>query len=198
MSARLKDLPPAILPDAEQALLALNRREDIVLHTLRDAVAYLKRVSRDNIPEDELLSVAYAALTKAVRPFQSGRGRFISYAKNQLKSEISRYWRSRDVVRDAFRHEAPETYEFPKPLAAGYVEPSFEEIHWREQWARVEPVIRKTLTPIEIKVLEFRYKFSYTLEATGEEIGKSRERVRQIEKKALDKLRAALSNRGEL
>lgn len=145
-----------------------------------------------------MLSLCYAGLSKAIRTFKPGMKTFLVYSKTFLRGEMCKFWREKNVVKDAFRHETPEQDEFPKPIASEHVEPAWGEIHYKELWTQVELVIRKTLTPMEIKILEFRYKFSFTLEATGEEIGKSRERVRQIEAKALQKLRAALSNRGEL
>lgn len=205
MNVLLKDLPQIPLSaEHEQALFLTGGTEKLILHTLVPAVKYVNNTRQfegcgpNYIRLPEVLSLCYAALSKAVKTFRPGMKRFLAYSKPFLRGELCRYWREKNVVRDAFRHEAPESDEFPKPLASESVEPAFEEIHWKELWTQVEPVIRNTLTPIEIKVLEFRYKFSYTLEAAGEEIGKSRERVRQIEKEALKKLRAALSSRGEL
>ena len=42
------------------------------------------------------------------------------------------------------------------------------------------------------------YGVTHTLEETAQLMGITRERVRQIEKRALEKLRAALKNRSEL
>ncbi len=51
-----------------------------------------------------------------------------------------------------------------------------------------------TLTPTEEKVLRMRFGIDddkYTLEAIGAEFGLGRERIRQIEAKALNKLKGA-------
>lgn len=203
MNSLLKDLPQTpISAEYEQALFLTGSTEKLILHTLVQAIKYMgnaRRCNPVNISLAEKLSLCYAALSKSVRTFKPGMKSFLAYSKPFLRGEMCKHWRDKNVVRDSYRHEKPADENFPKPIIeAASSDPAWEEIHYKELWAQVEPVIRKALTPTEIKVLEFRYKFSFTLEATGEEIGKSRERVRQIEAKALQKLRAALSNRGEL
>lgn len=199
--AILKDLPQIPLSaEYEQALFLTGGTEKLILHTIVPAFKYVQSVRKGkmDITAAEILSLVYAALSKSIRTFKPGMKSFLAYSKPFLRGALHKYWCDINVVKNAFRHEAPESDEFPKPIESEHVEPAWEAIHWAETWKIVEPVIQKTLTPIEIRVLEFRYKFSYTLEAAGEEIGKSRERVRQIEKEALKKLRAALSSRGEL
>ena len=55
--------------------------------------------------------------------------------------------------------------------------------------------ILSTLAPREQRVLELRFAAERTLEEIGRELGLTRERVRQIEAKALGELR---QRRGEL
>lgn len=187
-----------LTPECEQKLFAAGDTETIILHTLVQSVNYMSN-SRPRGPANpsqaEKLSLCYAALSKSIRTFRPGMKSFMAYSKPFLRGELCRFWREKNVVKDAFRHETPTEDEFPKPLASEHVEPDFEEIHWRELWAQVEPVIRKTLKPIEIRVLEYRYKFSLTLEETGKQIKRTRARVKQIESEAMEKLRGALSSR---
>lgn len=201
MNSFLGDLPQTPLtPEREQELFLSGDTETIVLHALVPAFNYVQN-TRKGAPmrpsHAEILSICYAALSRSIKTFKPGMQNFLSYSKPFLRGELCRYWREKNVVRDSFRHETPTEDEFPKPLADEHVEPSFEEIHWREQWARIEPLIRQ-LAIQERQVLEFRYRFGHTLQETGICIGKSRERVRQIEAGALAKLRAVLSNRREL
>lgn len=195
MKSILKDLPQTPLtPEREQELLAAGDTETIVLHALLPAIRYVHRTSRFQIIA-ETLSLCYVALSKAVKNFRPNKGKFISYAIPYLRGAVCAEWRKKDVVRNASKHETPlEKDAYPPRLTSDTVEPDWGSIHWREIWAQVEPVIR-TLKPIEIRVLEYRYKFSLTLEETGEQIGRTRERVRQIETEAMGKLRGALSNR---
>ena len=52
----------------------------------------------------------------------------------------------------------------------------------------IEDVMHKALTEREDKVLQMRYEWGLTLDQAGAELGITRERVRQIENKALRKL----------
>lgn len=200
MNALLKDLPQIPLtPEREQELFAAGDLEAIVLHALVPAFNYAQNIGKGAPARPlhaEVLSICFAALSRSIKTFKPGMQSFLAYSKPFLRGEMCRYWCEKNVVRNAFRHEAPEEEdEFPKPIACEHVEPAWESIHWKELWAQVEPVMRKTLKPIEIRVLEYRYKFSMTLEETGEQIGRTRARVKQIESEAMEKLRGALSNR---
>lgn len=199
MKSILKDLPQTPLtPEREQELFLAGDTETIVLHALMPAIRYVNRMSRfQAIPET--LSLCYAALSKAIKNFRPNKGKFVSYVIPYLRGEVCAEWRRKDAVRGSSKHETElEKDTYPKQLESDSVEPAFGEIHWRETWAQVEPLIREHLTALEIRVLEFRYKHSLTLQETGETIHKSRERVRQIEAKALKKIRAALSSQDKL
>lgn len=199
MKSILKDLPQTPLtPEREQELLAAGDTETIVLHALLPAIRYVHYTSRFQSPA-EALSLCYTALSKAIKNFRPNKGKFISYAIPYLRGEVCAEWCRKDAVRGSSKHETPlEKDAHPKQLASDSVEPAWGEIHCRETWAQVEPLIREHLTALEIRVLEFRYKHNVTLQDTGDAIHKSRERVRQIEAKALKKLRAALTAQGKL
>lgn len=197
MKSILKDLPQTPLtPEREQELLVAGDTETIVLHALLPAIRYVHYTSRFQAPA-ESLSLCYAALSKAIKNFRPNRGKFISYAIPYLRGEVCAEWRRKDAVRGSSMNETPTDDVFPK-FAEGVTDPAWGEIHWRETWEQVEPLIREHLTALEIRVLEFRYKHNLTLQETGEIIHKSRERVRQIEAKALKKLRGALSSQDKL
>ena len=53
----------------------------------------------------------------------------------------------------------------------------------------LEDVMARCLTERENKILQMRYEWNMTLEETGKECGVTRERVRQVEAKAIRKLR---------
>ena len=58
-----------------------------------------------------------------------------------------------------------------------------------EKLKEVGVINLKNLTPREQKVLELRFLSFKTLKETGEHLGATRERVRQIEAKAIERLR---------
>ncbi|MBI5033109.1 MAG: sigma-70 family RNA polymerase sigma factor [Chloroflexi bacterium] len=86
---------------------------------------------------------------------------------------------------DATLGDFIEDVQTPSPWAAA-VESAMRD----DMWAALE-----TLTPREVRVLTLRFGlrdgFDQTLEQVGEKFGLTRERVRQIEQSALQKLRAA-------
>ena len=64
---------------------------------------------------------------------------------------------------------------------------------WKsELWA----LVREILSPREIKILTFRFVQDFTLEESGDACDVTRERIRQIEAKALRKLRGEVFRRG--
>ena len=62
-----------------------------------------------------------------------------------------------------------------------------EPMRYYSPWI-IEDVMHKALTEREDKVLQMRYEWGLTLDQAGAELGITRERVRQIENKALRKL----------
>jgi RNA polymerase sigma factor (sigma-70 family) len=92
--------------------------------------------------------------------------------------------------------DAPQGWAYasqPKIIS----EPSFEDdlvdrIVTDENWLQVSMVILEKLTPVEQEVLSQHYFEGMTFEAIGAERGVSRQRIDQIHKKALGKIREAL------
>ncbi|WP_019169893.1 sigma-70 family RNA polymerase sigma factor [Pseudaminobacter salicylatoxidans] len=77
-------------------------------------------------------------------------------------------------------------------LAPDSAESAFDIVSYRELQERFRDVLA-TLTPREERILRMRFGIGldrdYTLESVGQEYGVTRERIRQIEAKALRKLR---------
>ena len=95
------------------------------------------------------------------------------------------------VLKDIQLHTRNKNHEYPldfidalfgddKTLDIGYVETHFDE--------NIKEVI-KSLTEREQKVIQLRFIDGYTLEAVARQFSVTRERIRQIEQKALRKLR---------
>ena len=149
-------IPTAPLLDYQEESLTRSltekNREELVMHSLCEAIPYLHTVSRGQVEQDELLSISYAALVKAVKNYKPGGLRFFAYAKVYLRGELSRYWRDQDPVKNASLHEDKETESRPEPPALQ--DAPYSEIDLREQWALLKPLLRSRLTDRERMVIE--------------------------------------------
>lgn len=78
-------------------------------------------------------------------------------------------------------------YDYPRNLMAAIM----QQDYYNDKLPDIEDVtnILLTLLPHEKDVIEYRYRDGLTLKETGENLGVTHERIRQIELKALRKLR---------
>lgn len=78
-------------------------------------------------------------------------------------------------------------YDYPRNLMAAIM----QQDYYNDKLPDIEDVDNTLLTllPHERNVIEFRYRDGLTLKETGENLGVTHERIRQIELKALRKLR---------
>lgn len=205
----------ALTPEGEQVLVRVavdesqpytlreNSKQSLVLATMRFAFVYAKRVTRSKLPDDELLSLCYAALAKSVKNYKPGSQTFLNYSKVYLRGEAAATWRAKDVVRGAYKHEtpAPDSDEVPKPMSDDFAEPEFNNIHWKEKWGVIEPIIRRRLNLRERSILELRYRHGKNFREIGEILGDggrplTRSAVQLSHNKALLKLRNILLGKG--
>jgi RNA polymerase sigma factor (sigma-70 family) len=224
MSAILNGLPergdmaPGQESDLATRIQKHQREEDrneLVTHNLREAVCYGVGFSKGRLPEDEILSVCYLALSKAARNFKPGGIRFFAYAKPYVRGEICLLWKSRDVVRNSSKHETElhpikrEIYtsgDREEELTLTYddrsleingepVEPEFAAIDLRERWAVVEPLMRSVLNERERMILELSYIGGFTFEQLRHKLVPviTRTAVQHTHTRAIRKLRSALS-----
>ncbi len=148
---------------------------------------------------DDLIAIAQGVLWEAHSGYQSDRGAtFKTYAYHLIVhhfENLKRYWqakrrrgawRSDSIEQDADK-ELPRLGWLRADSAAQDQSFHSEEIarHLRQAW--------ETLRPMERRVLEARFADERALEDIAVEIDLSRERVRQLEKQALKRLRAAMA-----
>ena len=93
--------------------------------------------------------------------------------------DVGRLWRSRD--------DEPESQEFDKLPPWMHVEP--KDIDAAIDLPKIFPPILDTLSPKEKKVLLLRFWFDMTLDGCGDVFELTRERIRQIEARAIRKMR---------
>lgn len=217
MSDILNGLPLVglISESAEKMLKERNDKraiDKLVLGFMREAFCYSKKCARGKLPDDEIFSLSYKALNAAARKFDPARGRFFIFAKIYLRWEIKHAWAEKSVVRNAggpdtclhdhceaedILNEREETivpeYDHPlDPLESPHSHFDFERVEFNERMAQILPLLRQ-LNPNERMVIEMRFRTGWDFAKIGREIGRSRERVRQIALEAIEKVKARIA-----
>ncbi len=138
---------------------------------------------------DELLSEAHITLLRAVELFDTERGyRFSTYATNAIRHNLHRYINGQHKARAL----ASRTVE-PESLADNNEPcPRHREREYRVRMDRIARWIQR-LDTREQKIVESRYGLSHdsrtvTLQRLADQLGVSRERIRQLERRAIEKL----------
>jgi RNA polymerase sigma factor (sigma-70 family) len=154
------------------------------------AYSMIKRFASKDLDLDELRSEALYALMRAVDRFNPWREcRFSTYACNAIRRAL--FTHSKKVIK--LRRQ------FPAQQDVG-VEDTTTEDHGADLYAeRLQRVLEHNLgelTDLESKILARRFPMNatkrLTLQEIGDSIGLSNERVRQLQNRALKKLREVL------
>lgn len=145
--------------------------------------------------EDNLISDAHLALVNAVNRFNPTRGyKFSTYACSSIAHAIIYRGKLEQRYRSWFPVQHDETYDRPERT-----EDTASELYV-ERLERALSSNLAGLTEVEVKVLSHRFPREeddtprMTLRELGGVMGVSKERVRQIQNRALDKLREVLQN----
>lgn len=209
-------------PDDPKIVAASVRAvNDLVMANLGLVREYARRYYRrheEKIPIEDLIQEGLIGLTKAAWRFDPEKGRFSTYVTYWIKQALRRVAEENSLIHIPInkREVRKNSYELSPPLNLEEVFPDFEEGEPRD-WAEViaDPtadrpdreaersdlrrLLEKHLTALtdqERIVIIHRYGFDdgvvRTLADIGRPLGLSRERVRQIEKIALEKLRQRL------
>jgi len=183
---------PRVSP-AERAMWLRRRRaicSYIVEHNLGLVYLCVSRFRFARVELDELRSEGLLAMVRAVDWFNPWRGvRFSTYAYNAITRGLVR------LNQRAGRHRRlfPVTYDVPAP-------PTEPDNRWAELYAdRLHQAMKTNLGELserEFAILRRRFppgeQPRLTLAQVGDECGLSKERVRQIQNRALRKLREVL------
>jgi RNA polymerase sigma factor (sigma-70 family) len=176
-----------------------DNREIITQANLALVLAMAKRTRMSDVDFGELVSEGNMALLRAVEKFDVARGfKFSTYACRAILKAFSRIAMKNSRYRQAFPTEFDPTMEksnYQETRRADVEQDAVEELQ------RIIGENRAQLSDVEKTVIQARFAINrgqdaaaMTLEEVGRVIGVTKERVRQIQNKALEKLRATIDN----
>jgi len=179
--------------------LALHCRAEIVQANMALVLAMAKRSRLTGVDPAELISEGNMALLRAVDKFDCSRGfKFSTYGCRAILKSFSRV----AMRTSRYRGRFPTEFD-PAMQKSDYLETRREstEIDCVDELRAIIASNSVNFTEVEETVIRARFALDtpedqkpepMTLEEVGRVIGVTKERVRQIQKKALAKLRVAL------
>jgi RNA polymerase sigma factor (sigma-70 family) len=179
--------------------LALHCRDEIVQANMALVLAMAKRSRLTGVDPAELISEGNMALLRAVDKFDCSRGfKFSTYGCRAILKSFSRV----AMRTSRYRGRFPTEFD-PAMQKSDYLETRREitEIDCVDELRVIIASNTVRFTKVEETVIRARFALNtpenqkpepMTLEEVGRIIGVTKERVRQIQKKALAKLRVAL------
>jgi len=175
-----------------------DTREIITQANLALVLAMAKRTRMSEVDFGELVSEGNMALLRAVEKFDIARGfKFSTYACRAILKAFSRIALKTSRYRQAFPTEfdpAMERSNYNETRRIDVEQDAVEELQ------RIIGENRAHLSDVEKTVIQARFAINrgeqpaMTLEEVGRVIGVTKERVRQIQNKALEKLRATIEH----
>ncbi len=199
---------PTRQPTPEQAerILFWYRRSDRIREQIAETnlalvLAMAKRTRMSEVDFADLVSEGNMALLRAVDKFDAGRGfKFSTYACRAILKAFSR----QGMKLSKYRQRFPTDFD-PKLEKSNHLEnkrASFEK-DAADEVRRIVIENEADLTSVERTVIEHRFNLRdddepqatekpMTLEQVGQIIGVTKERVRQIQNKAMEKIRVKL------
>jgi RNA polymerase primary sigma factor/RNA polymerase sigma factor len=172
---------------------AVSTKNQIIRANLRLVVSIAKRHVGPSQNFFELVSDGNMSLMRAVEKFDYGRGnKFSTYASWALMKNFARTIPDEHRHHDRFRTSHDEMFAATKDDRA---DPFEEETVQNQREAQVEKILER-LDEREQRIIIRRFGLRrgqepLTLKQVGAEMGVTKERVRQIEARALTKLRKA-------
>jgi RNA polymerase primary sigma factor len=180
------------LERAEGLLRAANwHRDNIVQANLRLVISIVKKFANTQCSFDDLLSDGIVALMRAVEKFDYDRGfRFSTYATQVVRRNCYRLVMDRQQERLKITNSV---YEPGLDVADDVRSPTMSEGRWstlrQHLGALLEQLDRREKFIIRARFSLGGHRRVQTLQSLADALGVSKERVRQLEKRAMDKLR---------
>ena len=176
-----------------------DTRELITNANLALVLAMAKRTRMADVDFGDLISEGNMALLRAVEKFDAARGfKFSTYACRAILKAFSRIAVKSNRYHTMFPMEFDPSMERSKDMETRRDNVTRDAV---EELQRIIRANSANLTEVERRVIEARFAInrtqeetSMTLEEVGQVIGVTKERVRQIQNRALEKLRATLNS----
>ncbi len=189
------DRPKRALMDEIERLYdeAVSTKNQIIRANLRLVVSIAKRHVGPAQNFFELVSDGNMSLMRAVEKFDYGRGnKFSTYASWAVMKNFARTIPDEHRHRDRFRTSHAELFTATEDDRA---DPFEEQAQQTQREAQVERILER-LDEREQRIIVRRFGLRrgqepLTLKQVGAELGVTKERIRQIEARALSKLRKA-------
>jgi RNA polymerase primary sigma factor len=177
--------------------LAQEYREQIAETNLALVLAMAKRTRMSEVDFADLVSEGNMALLRSVDKFDCGRGfKFSTYACRAILKAFSR----QGMKLSKYRQRFPTDFD-PALEKSNHLE-TIRRTHEEEVAEEIKHIVERNeadLSDVEMTVVQHRFGLNakegqvpLTLEQVGQIIGVTKERVRQIQNKALEKIRAVL------
>jgi RNA polymerase sigma factor (sigma-70 family) len=177
--------------------IAVAFREQIAETNLALVLAMAKRTRMSEVDFADLVSEGNMALLRSVDKFDCGRGfKFSTYACRAILKAFSR----QGMKLSKYRQRFPTDFD-PALEKSNHLE-NVRKTHEQECAEEVKHIVVNNdadLTDVEKTVIHHRFGLDakegsvpLTLEQVGQIIGVTKERVRQIQNKALEKIRTVL------
>jgi RNA polymerase primary sigma factor len=187
--------PKASLMDEIESLYqqAIETKNEIARANLRLVVSIAKRHVTPDQNFFELVSDGNVSLLRAIEKFDFARGnKFSTYASWAIMKNFARTIPGEFKHRDRYRTSQDELFAATPEYRGN---PMFEEGAQQTREAQVERILRR-LDEREQKIIMGRFGLErghepQTLKEVGASLGVTKERIRQIEARALNKLRLA-------
>lgn len=167
-------------------------RDRIIHGNIRLVISVVKKFVTPQLSFDEMLSDGIVTLMATVEKFDYSRGfRFSTYAYRSIARAASRTVKTQHREKQRFT-DRPEN-ELVDPAAGSIEDPPALERRWEQERNIIAQLIGR-LEKREQVIVSGRFALGseckvQTLRAIARKLGISKERVRQLEKKALAKLR---------
>lgn len=167
-------------------------RSYLVEENLGLAYSMIKRFGLRDLDLDDLRSEALWTLMRAVDRFNPWFNfKFSTYACNAIRRSLATHWKKVGRYRRLFPVQHNDEFDEPE------VEEEESDDIYVERLQHALESNSGELTLLESKILAHRFPFHteprLTLREVGDVVGLSNERVRQLQNRALGKLRAVLT-----